>query len=498
MRMKIIAGNLVVVLLLGVVSFFVVRGQLATGLVAGVEENLGDDATLLARSWRLSGRVFLDLVVEQAQSQGVRDAFGGLDSTRRRERAHRRSNEIAAWFSDPARGRRGAPDIVVITDETGATVARNLDLNRTLPLRQLATLRQVLQDGRPRVDVWLYEEERKVLQMGIARIDSEEGAPLGALVVGYVVSDGFASAEAEVLGRDVAFITADSVYATSLTRSERDELRSALFEKHGESTTAALEADGPRSVFHEEIQGNDWVAVVAPLPDSSSLPVAYAVLANETELAGLANVANLLLMTTLLGCLFVLVYGWIIGNSFLKPLETIEEGVLAVMNGRTDLRIDVESAEFGGLAYRINQLINVFTGVEEEDAEGRVSSMPGNPAAGGWRGGGGEEAEPAAAPPPAAPAAGEGAGSNAAVDDPAVAAQLAAEPEDAYYARLFEEYVAAKTSVGENVSNIPKERFIERLEKNAQALTKKHGCREVRFQVEKAGNQVKLRPVLIR
>jgi hypothetical protein len=84
------------------------------------------------------------------------------------------------------------------------------------------------------------------------------------------------------------------------------------------------------------------------------------------------------------------------------------------------------------------------------------------------------------------------------VDDPAVAAKLAAEPEDAYYARVYQEYAAAKQAVGESIANIPQDRFIQRLKGNAQALAGKHGCKAVRFRVQKSGSQVALQPVLIR
>jgi len=84
------------------------------------------------------------------------------------------------------------------------------------------------------------------------------------------------------------------------------------------------------------------------------------------------------------------------------------------------------------------------------------------------------------------------------VDDPAMSAQLAAEPEDAYYARIYAEYVAAKQALGENVANIPQDKFTQRMKGNAQALAQKHSVRAVRFQVQSKGNQVVLRPVLIR
>jgi hypothetical protein len=63
---------------------------------------------------------------------------------------------------------------------------------------------------------------------------------------------------------------------------------------------------------------------------------------------------------------------------------------------------------------------------------------------------------------------------------------------------VYQEYVSAKQALGENVSNIPADRFHQRLSGRAEALVKKHGCRMVRFQVETRSDQVVLRPVLIR
>ena len=491
MRLKIIAGNLIVVLIVGLVSYFVVRSQLAEGLGGEVERQLGNDVTLFERSWRLSARQFLDYVHDRAASQPVRDAFGGLDENTRRQRAHQAANGVAQWFRDPARGRSGAPDLVAITDLTGKVIARNQDPNRMYGAQlaqDLPLLREVLSESEPRHDVWQKQDENKLLQIGMAPIVNEQGIVLGALVVGYDLSNGLAEAEAEILGRDIAFLVEENVYSSSLADSGGVEaLKQQLFGGLADSTNAALAGSASRP-WHASIAGDEWVGVTAPLPVAPSMNVAYAVMANKTESTALAGTTTIILILTALGAMLVLLYGFLIGTSFLRPIEQIEEGVLAVINGRTDLRIDVESAEFGGLAYRINQLINVFTGVSEEDDDGRVSRPPaGRPA--GWSeeqamGEGAAGAQSTAAP-------GEP------IDDPAVAAQLGAEPEDQYLSRVYQEYVQAKAGVGETI-NIPQDRFAQRLEGNASALTKKHGVRAVRFRVEVAGNQVVLRPVLIR
>ncbi len=93
---------------------------------------------------------------------------------------------------------------------------------------------------------------------------------------------------------------------------------------------------------------------------------------------------------------------------------------------------------------------------------------------------------------------GGGGGTGDVIDDPNLAASLEAEPEDAYLARVYDEYVQAKTAAGEDVANIRQEVFTKRLKGQAGALAKKHGVRMVRFKVEVAGTQVSLKPVLIR
>ena len=87
---------------------------------------------------------------------------------------------------------------------------------------------------------------------------------------------------------------------------------------------------------------------------------------------------------------------------------------------------------------------------------------------------------------------------DAIIDDPQLAARLERESEADYSARVYREYVSAKQQLGENVSNIPKERFDHRLKGRADALVQKHGCRMVRFQVSTENQQVVLRPVVIR
>jgi hypothetical protein len=491
MRLKIIAGNFLVVLIVGLLSFYIAKGEVESGLVAQVDAQIVNDSKLLSRSFQLEGITFLDMVVDRAATQPVTQAFSGLDSNSRRARAHQAANGISQWLRDPSR--RGLnPDLVVITDATGTVLARDQDPNRLHNTRlgtELPALRGVLSDGTGALDVWFKADEDKVFETAMAAIHNEAGSVIGALVVGYDLSNATAQRAADVLGRDVAFLTEGRVYSSSLENSESQGLSAFLFgDSEAAATTAALSGQGSGSRWSAHIDGADWAGVTAPLPNVSGHQVAFVVAANKSAVTSLASAVNIVLYMSIFGALIVLVYGFIIGSSFLRPLEQIEEGVLSVINGRTDFRLDIESAEFGGLAYRINQLVNVFTGVSEEDEEGRVSPSrpPGPPA--DWQG---------SAFDTNTSSAGAGGGATA-IDDPAVAASLEGEPEDAYLARVYSEYVQAKTAAGENVANIRQDVFTKRLQGQASALANKQGVRMVRFKVEVSGTQVSLTPVLIR
>ncbi|MCA9609764.1 MAG: hypothetical protein KC619_29400 [Myxococcales bacterium] len=495
MRTKMIAGNLIAVLVVGLVSYFVVSSQLQATLLADVDESIGQDAALFDQTWRLWGLELAEQTAEQAREDDTLDIFTALDESDTRSRAYNRATEIHDWFGRHNRSSRGAAELVVVVGDDGRVIARSQDRNRMHgdDLRErLSGLAGVLQHGGTAVDVWEFESgQQKLLQTAIAAIvDPDTGRPMGAIVVGYDMSNGLASRAADLLGRDVVFVHGDAIYSSSLEGDSVDALRAVLFGGQEATTQAALgEQRSTSEPWLAEVGDLEYAAVTAAVSNAPSAHVAVVVLGNRSEQAAKASAVNTILVMTGIGAAIVIVFCFLLANSLLKPIEEMEEGVLAVINGRTDLRLDIESAELGGLAYRINQLLNVFTGTPEADDEGRISSPP----AAAWpQGPSGLTEVPAAARVPA-----EGSGSGE-VEDEALAEELANEPEDAYYERLFNEYVAAKEGAGENVSNVTKDKFVMRLQANEKSLIKKHGCRMVRFQVHTVGTQVNLRPVIIR
>lgn len=505
MRLKIVAGNLAVVVLLGLAAYFTVSSQVRNARVNELDASIDSGRILFDRSYRLSTLEFEARVAERAVTRQMRDIFGGLDLDSRRTRAYEAAEATFAWFADPARGGRGSPEIVVVVDETGVAVARNGARNVLFgtPLAQaIPALGRVLKSGDSQHDVWLETEQSKVLQTAVAPIRGDTGSMLGALIVGYDVSNGFAANEAKLLNRDVAFIVDGKVYSSSLDGAAARDLRAVVFGNVlGPTTKAILTAPGAASQpWRATLDGDDYTGITARLPLAQSVPIAFAVLGNRSEAMQIAKVANVILVMLVLGGLLVVVYGFAIGTSIMRPIEQIEEGVLQVINGKTDLRLETDSPELGGLAFRINQLLNVLTGTEEasEDEDGKISVPPSE---GHWKDAAFADTTRGNSNmnnPVVVPDASSGASAEDVIDDATIAGELVRETEDTYQERLYKEYVQAKQALGENVSNIPKDRFWQRLTGRAEVLVQKHGCRMVRFQVHTLDNQVVLRPVLIR
>jgi hypothetical protein len=169
----------------------------------------------------------------------------------------------------------------------------------------------------------------------------------------------------------------------------------------------------------------------------------------------------------------VVIGGSLLGNYISQPVSELEDGLLAIINGNSDLRFQLEHEELGGLVFRINSLLNALMGVAEDntDEQGRPSQGP------------------SARDFQEALAVDESSVSGQA--DPAVVAALRAEGADQYYRRLFNEYIAAKRQLGDPVDHITFDAFTGRIRSSEGEMSQKHG-RPVRYQVQVKNNAVVL------
>ncbi len=195
---------------------------------------------------------------------------------------------------------------------------------------------------------------------------------------------------------------------------------------------------------------------------------AVVAIAPTSLLDGARSVPYSILGVMALGLILVVAAGWFLGNYISHPIATLEEGLLAILNGQSDKRFELDHAELGGLAFRIDQLLNQLMGVEEDntDEEGRVSKAPIQVAAQGV--GYGMDVLPPSNPNPGL-----------------------AEPADQYYSRLYNEYMTAKRGLGEQVDHITPDAFRAKIQGMEQEMLTKQG-RPVRYQVQVVGREVQL------
>ena len=76
--------------------------------------------------------------------------------------------------------------------------------------------------------------------------------------------------------------------------------------------------------------------------------------------------------------------------------------------------------------------------------------------------------------------------------------ELAREPADVYYKRLYNEFIEARKAVGQPIEGINYPKFVEKLVHLQQPLIKKLGTPMIRFVVSTKGNTVTLIPVPLR
>lgn len=380
MRVKLIAANLVTVLLLGVTSYFLVSDYYADFFANQISQELSRDREVLERSALLASRQYVDRVAQRATIAEVLDAYAQTDLMSRRAKA---SGEVDAFAKALARPEEGGrePEFVALTDLRGNVISRNLnpnvDVNRPLG-EQFRSLSFAL-NGTPGRDIWLYDGQ--MLDVSYAPV-RQGNQVVGALVVGFDVSNGVAEENARSLGSDVAYFIGGRVYSSSLGSADRQrELTEFIFKGPAKGVVSkALQLKRVSEPFEVHLGADDYQAFAGPMPGPITSDSGYAVLANTTEAMAPVGGAARILWITLLAALLAGVLGFVLGNHFLGPVELIEESVLRVINGDTQHRIEIKSQELGSLAYRINQLIGEMLGeteTDEDEAPGSVGDIEG-------------------------------------------------------------------------------------------------------------------------
>ena len=472
MRLKIIVTNAIIVLLVGILSYFVVRQKLS-----GSEDTAAAKTSVERGAAGAAGELQLQLLraelwlAEQGSTDELRDrlANAALDDPSRRARATAALDDIKRRAADARNVFMVAPDIAALVDVNGKAVGRS-DNTQAYDGedfgKQYPALLDALKENRAGSDVWLATNFSHKYLVSYAPVrDKEGGKPLGLVVFGWTLSDqsiaNFADG-ATVLavsegGTPKVKATANATAAPSLPSDVEGSMKDLVL---GALRNGTNTASTPTSV-----------AGAAALRNVGKGDVAAIVVGRK--LGGMADRADDVVLPILIamavGLAFVFIGGWLLGNYMTDPIGRMEETLLQVINGNTNQRVQIEHAELGGLAFRINQLLNTVLGVEEDDTD--------------------DEGRPSA--PPAQNHFQEALAVDDRNTDAGQVATLAAEPEGAYYARLYREYLDAKRANGESVEGITQDVFVNRIKGMEKDQASKVG-KPVRYAVQRRDKQVVL------
>jgi len=471
-RNKIIAVNAVIIVIVGLLSFVIVRSALSAvaGNPAQLTARAKHDAQGAAARFQLDALRVERFLAAKASEQATLDAINKSTPNARGEAATALCDQIVSTAKGSFEG--AVPSLVELVDQNGRIVGRNgSNLGRGDDIGAIYPgLKDAIAKNKSGSDVWFNKERNDQYLASYVPV-SEGGQIKGALVMGTTLGDELARVSDATTDRPLVLIV-----------PTKDDVAIAAHSANAEAVTDAVtkskaEIKGAITAGHTVVaMANNLPIGAAPLEslgDGKRGAMLSAAPASLIEDPG--AMAYPILGAMVLGIVLVIIGGWLLGNYISRPINMLEEGLLAILNGQADKRFELDHAELGGLAFRIDQLLNQLMGVEEDttDEEGRVSKAP---TAANF-----------------ADAMGVDKGNSGLMEGAdAVAAQaLAQEPAQAYYGRIYREYIAAKQAIGEETSHITEQAFHQKIQGMEAEAGAKYG-KPVRYKVQPQGKEVVL------
>jgi hypothetical protein len=383
MRLILIAVFSVVVLVVGGISYGVVRA-----MVAGRSDPAEATRALTAAAAQLQveGLATERWITGRALDPKVRAPFALGTPEARGAAATEASNGVRDAANAAAELQGVQPALVAIVDEKGRVLGRNgSQLMRGDELGKVYPgLARALEAGVPGSDLWINRDRNEQLFASYAPIRGDDGKLLGALVVASLVNDErMSSASGKTSGEKLMLAMKGDGGVQVVAKSANAAELAPMLAGSGDAIAKILQTGQPLDLAGFP---DGTVAVGRPLEGYGD--GRHAVLVAVTSPKGGALAASLvwpILGATALGIVMVIVFASLIDAWISRPVQELEEGLLAIINGKTDLRFELEHPLYGGLAFRINSLLNQLFGVQEDDTDeqGRVigGAPPAAPAA---------------------------------------------------------------------------------------------------------------------
>lgn len=494
MSRTIIAGVVtVLVLVLTATAYFVTSSRLESRVKRDVRVRVDKAQELLVNTAFLDSLRLLTNVEALARDENLMTALEAETEAVASERAEQ---AFTTYKLEVARGEK--IDLLAVLNANGDVVVLHLQgksLSVTNPgmwksgdTLKYPGIAAAIDKTKPRAvsDTWNHEGQG-LMRIGAAPIRGRDGQVAGAIVVAYALGSEEAQKQSGMLGAEVAFFDGESISATSFSRPQaRNEedtakrealakvlsgaglVKSALGSQNGFADPVVVTIDGERFVA-----GAGRFTVPSPAQEGSTgSSVGAAVLISLDDAEAPVGVAKMGIVLVGIGAILIAVLAlWFAQRRILHQADQIEVGLVEIINGNLDYMFRPVGTELDGLANSLNVMLARLLGrpepgEEEYDEEGNVI----NPNRLDF--------------------------DTSLSDKDEAAVKLAQEPESDYYKRIFDEYVAARASVGVT-GDITFDGFVTKLRINESTLKTKYQCSAIRFKVAVADGKVSLKPVPI-
>ena len=484
MRIKLAA--LVVGILLvfgGLINWFVI-GNLEKDAKTKLEKSLISSFQVYKKAQRANQEERLDVVRKFAAEKNIIDAIMmETDTPEKMEERHFKIFEQVEIISRL----RYFGDTYIVTDAEGVELART----------QVAQWRKnrfgdrkIVKDalaGESGEDVWLLDG--KVTIVDASPIVSE-GKVIGILVMCNFIDEDLVKQEKAIVFDDFAYFSRNALIASSLPTDKHTALNTFVQRNSSKIAQVLLSKN---DYFEEKLKlvEDTYVVLLSPLAggQGDQSLAGFMLISSETKwLKEFVSGRNFMLIISICLVLLGISVAFIIIQKAYDAIDFVLEGAHQIIIGNKDYEFTSDDDFLNQLGQTLNLMIAILLGkyIPEDEEEADQMSLRGSLGTG--KAGAGpvdrmliETVE-------------EQADGEKKVDDTAVSEMA---DMDAYYDKLFGEFIAAKKAIGEDVSLITKGNMVAKLMRAEEKLIEKHGCKKVHFVIKVEKKKVTLKPTPI-
>lgn len=383
MRSKIIVVHAGIVIVLTLLTYVLLLTSLK-GIVSDPRERKHEvERSLRAANAQLAldALRFERWLEKHVVADSVRGVFTMSTSESRQQAALNEANRLRDAARQDDQFARLEPSLVAFVDDQGVVVSRdgsNLMRGEKL-FDAYPALAEAVKSGRAGSSVWINRQRQEQLLASYALVRGDTGNVVGAVVVGTPLNDERIARTSELTsGSALVFARSSDKVLEAVADGGPTSGEALSASTSGPVAAAARSAASGKGIAFADGELRGYLFGATPLEGYGSTDAVLIAAVPASRVESLAGLLWPVLAVGALGLLLVVFAGVLLGNYISQPVSELEDGLLAIINGNTDLRFQIEHPELGGLVFRINSLLNQMSGVPEDttDDQGRPSKAP--------------------------------------------------------------------------------------------------------------------------